>query len=290
MGTLIEPNARSAPTPACAATVSIERFRFRGGVSFGSDDVRDVALPAFRRLLLLPREVGERPAVEHRLDRLGSLPDDPGDRRRRLLAERLSPFSFLRLRRGDRPFDGLDDLGGADRFRTQGEEIAAPDPAPAHDDARVLQFQKDQLQEFLRNPVPLRQFLDLERGPLRMAGRVNKRPESVLRFFRYPHPSSGLLFYKSDCKYREYPRQARSPCFSTTMRKADSCLLTPETRCPSCFKEEITFFSASSARRTLSFPAGGIFASPIFTFTNVIGHTSFVMSSSGVIALLRSVP
>src|SRR3990172_2909902 len=77
MGTLIEPNARSAPTPACAATVSIERFRFRGGVSFGSDDVRDVALPAFRRLLLLPREVGERPAVEHRLDRLGSLPAPP---------------------------------------------------------------------------------------------------------------------------------------------------------------------------------------------------------------------
>src|SRR4030066_772404 len=207
MGTLTEPNARSAPTPACAATVSMDRFRFSAPVSFGSDEIRDVALPAFRRLLLLPREVGERKAVEHRHDRLGSLPDEPGDRRRRLLAERLSPFPFLRLRRGDRPFDGLDDLGGADRFRTQGEEIAAPDPAPAHDDARVLQFQKDQLQEFLRDPVPHRQFLDLERGPLRMASRVNKRPESVFRFFRQPHPSSGHLFYLSDCIYRDYFRQ-----------------------------------------------------------------------------------
>src|SRR4030066_1975939 len=96
------------------------------------------------------------------------------------------------------------------------------------------------------------------------------------------------LSYKDDCKCREYCRQGRSPSFSATMRKALSCLLTPETRGPSCLREEITFLSASSARRTLSFPAGGIFASPIFTLTNVIGQTSFVMSRVGVMTLLPS--
>src|SRR4030065_232978 len=60
------------------------------------------------------------------------------------------------------------------------------------------------------------------------------------------------LSYKDDCKCREYCRQGRSLSFSTTMRKALSCLLTPETRCPSCLREEITSLSASSARRQSS--------------------------------------
>src|SRR3990170_7366571 len=176
MGTLIEPNARSAPTPACAATVSSDRFRFSGGFSFGSDEVHDVALPAFRRLLLLPREVGERPAVEPRHDGLGSLPDEPGDRGRRVLPGGYSPPSLTHLCRGDRPFDGLDDLGGADLLRAANEEVPAPDAPPALHDAGVLQLKKDQFQEFFRDPVPFRQFLDLERGPFRMSGCVNERP------------------------------------------------------------------------------------------------------------------
>src|SRR3990170_7460992 len=149
MGTLIEPNARSAPTPACAATVSSDRFRFSAPVSFGSDGIRDVALPAFRRLLLLPREVGERKAVENRLDRLGSLPDEPGDRGRRVLPGGFYPPSLPCLCRGDRPLDGLDDLQGADRLRTPGKEIPAPDAPPALHDAGVLQFKKDQFQELI---------------------------------------------------------------------------------------------------------------------------------------------
>src|SRR4030067_1906659 len=114
VGQLPDPNARSAPTPACAATVSMDRRRFNAPVSFGSDEIRDVALPAFRRLLLLPREVGERKAVENRLDRLGSLPDEPGDRGRRVLPGGFYPPYLPCLCRGDRPLDGLDDPPGAD--------------------------------------------------------------------------------------------------------------------------------------------------------------------------------
>src|SRR3972149_3605286 len=130
MGTLIEPYARSAPTPACAAKVSSDRFRFSGGGSFVSDEGNDFSLPALRRLLLLPREIGERPAVEHRLDRLGSLQDEPGDRGRRVLPGGFSPLSLPCLCRGDRPLDGLADLGGADLLRAAYEEVPPPDAPP----------------------------------------------------------------------------------------------------------------------------------------------------------------
>src|SRR3972149_11173765 len=89
MGTLTAPKALSAPTPACPASVSIDRFRFNFVPSFASDGIHDVAPFPLRRFLLLPGEVGERPPVQDRFDGFGRLLDQPRYRGGGLLVARV---------------------------------------------------------------------------------------------------------------------------------------------------------------------------------------------------------
>src|SRR5512146_3311698 len=92
MGALTAPYVLSAPTPACAASVSTDRFRFNAAPLRPLDEIHDVAPLPFRRFLLLPRQVGEGPAVENRFDRFGGLLDQAGHRGGNVLRFRFPPL------------------------------------------------------------------------------------------------------------------------------------------------------------------------------------------------------
>src|SRR3990172_8897025 len=111
MGTLTAPKALSAPTPACAASVSIDRFRFNFVPSFASDEIHDVAPFPLRRFLLLPGEVGERPPVQNRFDGFGRLLDQPRHGGGGLLVNWV-PLPLPAGGLGHRTLDGPEDLRG----------------------------------------------------------------------------------------------------------------------------------------------------------------------------------
>src|SRR5262249_29004177 len=127
----------------------------------------------------------ERGSVKDLRDRIPHfLHDEPGAAA--VLIPTLLAFYvrfFTRARQGrQRPVEYSDDLPEGNRRRAPGQEIAAPFSFLAVDDALMLELQKDELEKFLGDALPLREIGD-QRGPRSVvAGERIQRLQRILGF------------------------------------------------------------------------------------------------------------
>jgi len=159
------------------------------------NEIHHVAASPLRCIVLFPYEVGEGRAREDRRRCRGRFLHQPGNGGGGSVFFRPAE-SFCRSRIAS-SLEHFDDLGGPDRIRAPRQEVPAPDPAPAGKHPCVLQFEQDEFEELLRDPVLLRKIPYLEGGSSGKRAAYIKARSAYSVFFdnRIPLPDRTVPIY-----------------------------------------------------------------------------------------------